>query len=374
MAVIADDLTGAAEMAGIALRYNLSVQLAMPGVPYTGADLFIVATDSRSMGEIDAGKVTAGVVDSILALQPALIYKKIDSVLRGHVLHELNVQMQRTGQRKAFMLPANPSLGRTISDGDYYVDGSAISQTGFATDPEFAITDSSVLKMIGAASGEERLVKQTDLLPEEGIVIGEAVSIEEVKAWARKVDQKWVLAGAGDFFAALLEKKYKSNAQSQPVSEMPHLYVSGTAFNASRALIKEISKVSRCVAYLPESIMRGNNAIDQDWLRSVIAIIGEQQKCVIAIEDNGPLNIPAADLRRAMARAVKAVTDSVFIREMFIEGGSTSAAILHESGIASLEPVNELARGVVRMKAGNMYITVKPGSYIVPAQIKKMYL
>ena len=45
IAVIADDFTGAAEIAGIGLRYGLTIQLAMPGVSYDNAELFIVSTD-----------------------------------------------------------------------------------------------------------------------------------------------------------------------------------------------------------------------------------------------------------------------------------------------------------------------------------------
>jgi uncharacterized protein YgbK (DUF1537 family) len=49
IAVIADDFTGAAELAGISLRYGLKVELCVGKVEYKNADVLVVSTDSRSL-------------------------------------------------------------------------------------------------------------------------------------------------------------------------------------------------------------------------------------------------------------------------------------------------------------------------------------
>ena len=144
IAIVADDFTGAAELAGISLRYGLSVELYTADVMATNADVLIVSTDSRSLNKADALKRTEAVLKSVLQLNPSFIYKKIDSVLRGYVIDELRLQMKLMHKSKAFILPANPSMGRTISNGNYYVQGKLISETGFASDPEFPISHSSV--------------------------------------------------------------------------------------------------------------------------------------------------------------------------------------------------------------------------------------
>jgi len=74
-----------------------------------------------------------------------------------------------------------------------------------------------------------------------------------------------------------------------------------------------------------------------------------------------------------MAKAVKEIVVRENVKEIFIEGGSTAAAVLEELGITKLTPVNELIRGVVRMKAGDLFITVKPGSYQLPSEIIELY-
>src|SRR5258706_2369072 len=165
IAVIADDFTGAAELAGIGLRYDLKVVLATKVIRDTAADLLVVCTDSRSMNKTEATRTTADTMREVLKLKPDLIYKKIDSVLRGHVFGELEIQMQETGKTKALVLGANPSLGRTIKDGKYFINGDLISETDFGTDPEFAIRDSSVLQMIKVPHGHIKILRHTDRLP-----------------------------------------------------------------------------------------------------------------------------------------------------------------------------------------------------------------
>ena len=49
--VIADDFTGAAEIAGLGLRYGLNVVIKLELTTDINTDLLIIATDSRSMNK-----------------------------------------------------------------------------------------------------------------------------------------------------------------------------------------------------------------------------------------------------------------------------------------------------------------------------------
>jgi D-threonate/D-erythronate kinase len=374
IAVIADDFTGAAELAGIGLRYNLKVELAM-SASSTDADLLVVSADSRSLNSRMAHRTITKIVKDTLALQPLFIYKKIDSVFRGHVLEEIKIQMQESGLKKVLIVGANPSLGRTISEGKFYINGDLISDTDFGNDPEFAITDSSVLKIIKAATGEAVVLKHTDELPETGIVIADVESEEDVKAWANKIDTNWFLAGAGDFFTALLEKNYKAKTIKLSSASSPHLYISGTAYSKSQQFVKEIKHKLDCVAYLSAEMMKTGDIDDGPWFKNIAEMLSRHKKAVIAINDEevDPWYVSAAHLRTTMAEVVKRIAEENELKEVFIEGGSTAAAILKELNIAKLSLINELQRGVVRMKANNLFITVKPGSYQLPEEIVKLY-
>ena len=358
IAVIADDFTGAAEIAGIILRYGLSVTVYLDNVVDADTDVVIISTDSRSMQKAAAVYCTAEAVETVMKYRPSLLYKKIDSVLRGYVLEELKVQMELTEKNKIFLLPANPTLGRTISDGEYFIQGKEIAATAFAFDPEFPVKNSKVVNMLNDDTIE--VVKHNDWLPLEGIVVGEATTSEDVLAWVNIVDETWVLAGAGDFYTALLEKEH--TAKPQPKMELlsPHLYVCGTAFEERKQFLKSLD----CCLYMQEE----NN---EAWLQLASVILKEQNRLVIAINE---ANQTALELRTAMAKLVNKIVVRENVKEIFIEGGSTAAAVLEEMHIKKLIPVNELSRGVVRMKAGELFITVKPGSYQLPIEILDIYI
>jgi hypothetical protein len=132
---------------------------------------------------------------------------------------------------------------------------------------------------------------------------------------------------------------------------LPHLYVCGTSFKERKEFIKEIGKELNCVSYMA-------GKVDQEWINKTVDIIKKKGKAVIAIKETVA---SALALRTAMSKAVREILKRKAVKEIFIEGGSTAAAILHELNIKKLSPVNEMERGVVRMKVNDLFITVKPG-------------
>ena len=99
---------------------------------------------------------------------PCVLFKKTDSALRGHVVAELTALMEATGYRRAVYLPANPSKGRIIKDGAYYINGNPIHETDFSFDPEFPAKTSVLRERFPDAEGK-------------GIIMPDAESEEDVR-------------------------------------------------------------------------------------------------------------------------------------------------------------------------------------------------
>ncbi len=371
IAVLADDFTGAAELAGIALRYGLDVRLFTGEVNACNADVYVVASNSRSMQKTAALQATQRAIQQLQALNPQFIYKKTDSVLRGYVLDELKLQMQLTGLDKAILLPANPSLQRIISEGMYFIAGKKITETDFAHDPEFPAKGDTVEQLLQTSADEDIYVakKYQDAMPEKGIVIGDATSTDDLKKWSSKLDKHWLLAGAGDFFEQLLKKTYTAKNTQLPVLQLPHVYVCGTT---SSKAVQLINTAQPFVVYIDASIItcHTGNAIN-NWLQQVQTTLQAHNKVIIAFSNN--IKAPPGVLRNLMAMLVKEVIKSNHIKELFIEGGATAAALLDAMQLSTYTVTDEIYRGVVRMKAGDIYVTVKPGSYALPQVIQQMY-
>ena len=81
--VIADDITGAAELGGIGLRYGLRVLVADDIPANNETDLLVVYTNTRSLKRSEAVKEMEKLAKKAKILAPSLFYRKTDSVLRG---------------------------------------------------------------------------------------------------------------------------------------------------------------------------------------------------------------------------------------------------------------------------------------------------
>lgn len=381
IAVVADDLTGAAELGGIGLRYNLAVEVQTEFNPATNTDLLIINTDSRSKKESMATADTAAAMEQLVALQPEFIYKKIDSVLRGHVLPEIKAQLRTLNLKKALVVPANPNLGRTISQGTYFLHGVPIHESSFAQDPEFPVHSAQVINMVRPNGVAVHVQNHLTPQPGDGILIGEASTGADLKAWAATVKSGTALAGAAGFFTALLESHghlpSKTGLNVPAFLEAPSLFVCGSTFGKSRKLVKTVSKNGGPVSYMPTEILVNPELLDSQfeaWAEEIINLLRSAGKAIIAIN---PVNTKSTDLsadqlREKTARVVPKIFSQITPKELFLEGGSTASAVLRHLGYSRFYPVNELAPGVIRMQVAhlpNLHLTLKPGSYDWPATV-----
>ena len=189
MIVIADDITGAAEIAGIAHAHGQQARLVC-GCPINsdcvaGNTVAVIATDTRSMSEAEAVAETRRIASAISPL-PTPLFKKTDSALRGHVVAELTALMDVTGYQRAVYLPANPSKGRIIRKGIYYINEIPIHETAFNYDPEFPARTSSLRERFPDAEAK-------------GIIMPDAESEDDIRHIIRQYDDgKTIFAGAAD--------------------------------------------------------------------------------------------------------------------------------------------------------------------------------
>ena len=382
IAVLADDFTGAAELCGIALRYHLKVELNAHAERQAKPDLLVIYTNARSQSEAEAKDIIKNRLEELMALQPAWIFKKLDSVLRGHVAAELAVQLQTEKKKAVLLAPANPSLGRTLVGGHYYIKGKPIHETGFASDPEFPIRSSEVKKMIGQGPVEISVIDKTQAIPDSGIVVVEVAEENDLDYWAAKLSTEWVPAGGSGFFSAMLRWDF-GNELSGPSSENVHwgsplLMVSGTSFEKNVERLAKLAQAGAPVIYLhPTELAEASESRMMTWVDEAIQLFEQKGNCTIAFRPHAENKIAPQQLAAKMAELVRMIYDRVSLQEMIIEGGATSFAIISRLGLQQFFPTEELMPGVVRMKVGKqdeLHLTFKPGSYDWPPSLQSQIM
>ncbi len=127
--IVADDLTGSCDAAVHFADRGMSVRVMIAGGAggLCGAQVIGVNTGSRAMGLAEAvGRVREAFRE--VGGSGAVLLKKIDSSLRGHLSAELDAAMEASGCGLAFVAPALPALGRTMAAGRVVLpSGEAIS-------------------------------------------------------------------------------------------------------------------------------------------------------------------------------------------------------------------------------------------------------
>ena len=132
--VIADDLTGAADCGAACARHGLSTDIVLGSDNCSeDVDVLSVDADTRHLSADQAAAKTTAALRRHAGNGTRLLFKKLDSTLRGNVAAELAAVIEacRTGARRpvAVLAPAFPAHGRTTRNGRQHIHGVPLEHT-----------------------------------------------------------------------------------------------------------------------------------------------------------------------------------------------------------------------------------------------------
>lgn len=369
--VIADDLSGAAELANaaVAAGFSAEVQTGTPARPFaltvSTADVVCLDTDTRRLVPEKAGEAAGEIARGVAAIHPALVYKKCDSVLRGAVAAESLAIARALGRNRVLLVPANPSRNRVIRGGEYFVDGVPLAQTPFANDLDHPRRSSLVAELLG---------------PAPGIEIPDTVSAADLDRHAATVDDHTLPAGGVDFFQAILRAKFPAlkKRPETSVAAPPNglsLFVCGSlaawlAGRGDQGAARGIPVFAMSRALFESKA--GNDAL-ADWAHDATKALREKGAALIAIgEEQLGAGLTSDVLSDRLAEAVRRVLESSPAARVLLEGGATASAVLHQLGLHRFSAQPSPGPGVGALLAvgqpGPLFL-IKPGSYPWPEAV-----
>lgn len=371
--VIADNLTCAAEIAGLGRSYGLDTVL-LSEVPTVlpQRPLVVIATDTRSGSEQQAIADTEALCRKLgpamsTAHQRLVLYKAVDPYMRGHLVGELQAMMRGTAYQQVVCLPANPSHDLIIRGGCCYVEGTPLDQTPYAAQSDTVIDTASVCLRLG-------------ITPQSRIRVPDAVTPDDVRQVVQQSMQSnnlTLLAGSFDLFAALLEYKGYARAEQPDFEglsrESSALIVCGSPQSTDISSRPFVRKRDLPLDSMPRDVFDGSQGAAY-WLAN-IQLRHFSRAAIQPARYGLVLNIPyerscsrqsALRLRTEMAQVVSQLVEQMQPAELVIEGGATAYAIFERQGWRHFVVDSMISDGVVRLhleSLPSMQITFKPGHY-----------
>lgn len=377
---IADDLSGAAGLAGDFGRLGLSActvsvdALDCSAIDVSRAAVVVVDTDSRTCSQAESAERHRRAARWLLERTPRLIIVKVDSLLRGHVGANLAALMGESAQPRSLAICAIPEHDRTTRNGLVYLG--EVPFTDPATDSVVDVRD--VFRRTGGYAVHHlasELVRTGAMWPEVwhhgGVVVADVMTAEDRQAvvrWAFAVDIRIVAATYG--IAAPITTMLARNVQHAPVlvlcgsvsenakrqTEVALLRgdLAGVSLDPVVAPDRLQERLADSVAHASQLLQRGCDVLVQTW---------ETAAMPEAIPDTAAIDVFRAFCDRLLPNAAK------YLGAVVATGGATAAAFLGAAGAngtvcTGVEAAN--CAPVLRVRGGaldGLLLLTKPGSF-----------
>ena len=411
-AVIADDLTGAADTGGQFLPVCTPVFLAdfrkldAPALRAAGPAALAVYTTSRALPAGDARGAAAAAGRAIRRLGPARIYKKVDSALRGNIGSELEGVMEALGLPLSFIAPAFPKQGRVTLDGVHRIHGVPVAEGEMGRDPVTPVTDSSLPRWIGVQAawpvghvplatierGAEAVAREVERLQAGGVrhVCFDATVPAHLDLVARLALERFpgaLLCGSAGLAQRLVvclrqDRGFEAPAGLPAVAlgDGGLLFVCGSASLSLRAQAERL--VESCG--LARTTLLTDALVGRvPWPEASVAAAAEtlcRGDLVLQVSpfDADATGIAPHEVVSGLARFVEAVVRGARTAGMFLSGGDTALAVMERLEVAALrlerEPAGGLGCGLIcgGPLPGRPVFT-KAGSFGGPETLVELY-
>jgi len=401
--VIADDLSGAADCGIACARHGLSTLVVLGDTAdEIDTDVLSVDGNTRHLDSAKAAAETARLVRKYIRDEGQLLFKKLDSTLRGNVAAELAAALEaRRGvalnreRIVAVLAPAFPANGRTTSSGWQLVHGKPLEETELWQRESLPAQSHipGILREAGLrpaliglnsirSSKEALQGAMKTLSADTDVLVCDAETDQDLSAiadasmvlgrstiWAGSAGLAYHLPQAAGFAYGVGYPPV--SFLDQPLASGPTLFVVGSLSSVSREQVKVLAASSDVLTFNipPNTLLAGETS--PDWREHELAL----KQAFDAGRDVAV--VPGAEfcnrtmgqlLSAALARMVETYADR--IGGLVATGGESARAVLETWGVHRLRLVSELEAGlacsVTEGWRGLLPVLTKAGAFGTP--------
>jgi D-threonate/D-erythronate kinase len=355
IAVIADDLTGAADT-GVQLvhaGYRTAVFFRATEVLEDDLDAVSFDTDSRA---IPAGSAAKRVLDaSHIARGARTVYKKLDSTLRGNVAAELAAALGGARRDRVILAPAFPAAGRTTVGGIQRVHDVPVDETEMANDPHNPVREAHVPGLLAGAFSSVGALGVEDLADPELVrraledyecVVADAERDADLEALVRAVpDPARVLWAGSAGLALALGSVYPgpcagtAGVQRAPVR--PVLVVVGSLSGVAREQVRRLVKAYGAIdvpvdGKEPNAVYKAVGAARKALGGGTCAVVRSTEERVASSES----------VLGDLAEVAALLSEEGLFEGLVLTGGATAVGVARRLGASGIRLKGEVEAGV----------------------------
>ncbi len=418
--IVADDLTGGADT-GVHFVQKGFRTLLLPsercdGLDLSGygrSDVLVLNTESRGLKPKAAYSAVASAFKTYDKSLFPIIYKKIDSTLRGNIGCEIDAILEATELPLAFVAPSLPGQNRTLVGGIMMVGGTPVALTEMARDAVSPVRESYVCRLLRrrtrnrvgwidlprVCSGGERLKEAVAQAREKGarIIVFDAVRNEDLACVvdaALGLERVPLLVGSAGLAAELANRispspeALFSTPEGKPFKNF--LVISGSASGVTRRQLENLEMNQRVRTFtLDGPLLEAKNTV-REFAAQIIRVLGEGRSAVLKMSservyDENRTGLP---VHAEITRFLGSIAQSVLLElapkcragelALVLTGGETAASVLGLLGVESQEIREEILGGIVLSKVcggsfAGLGVITKAGAFGQEDALEKVF-
>lgn len=374
--LVADDFTGALDSSiffaskGVSTVVEFSPDFSWEDLT-PDAEILAVNSASRHMPAQQAAAYVRRIVSEAKRRNVGIIFKKVDSALRGNPGSELAAVLDAPDRQQLFLLPAYPTGGRITRHGMQLWNGKPISETTYRNDPFEPVLESNIKRILQQQTSIPiSEVPQDAALPSEpGIFVLDADTNEQILQRCSEIlrrPEPVFLGGCAGLSAALAHALYPAVRRfTTPIPKLPLIIVSGSlhpvsiaqmAFGRNLGLPYHALSVDRELS--PEF---PDTPAGAQWLQAMRKELATKRVLLLETAGTGSFSRSPYDaVSRRIAALLARVYSPAAPAALAVFGGDTLLEVAAELLSGGLLPQYEVEPGVPLALATDKY------GYMIP--------
>jgi uncharacterized protein YgbK (DUF1537 family) len=303
-----------------------------------------------------AGFAAKRVLEAAHAARGArIVYKKLDSTLRGNVAAELAAASGGARRGRTVVAPAFPAAGRTTVGGTQRVHGVPVDETEVANDPHTPVREAHVPNLLAEAFSSVGVLSIGDLADPERVrktledyecVVADAERDADLEVLVRAVpDLSRVLWAGSAGLALALGSVYPGpcagDAGVQRARVRPVLVVVGSLSGVAREQVRRLVGGYGKVAVPVEA--GGPGALERTITAVRDALAGRACAVVHSPEERGA---SGESVLGSLAEVAALLSESGLFGGLVLTGGATAVEVARRLGASGIRLEGEVESGV----------------------------